>query len=152
MAEETINVLYVDDEENNLLSFRALFRKVFNVFTSNSASEAEVVLSKNIIHVLITDQKMPAKTGTELLAETFKRYPDQSRILLTAYGDKTVLIDAINKGHIYTYLEKPWNNEILERCIKDGYDDYYKRKYQVTRITKLSKENRNLKRELRKRR
>lgn len=151
MNEKMINVLFVDDEEHNLISFRASFRKAFNIFTSNSASEAEVVLSKNVIHVLITDQKMPIKTGTELLAETFKKYPDQSRILLTAYGDKAVLIDAINKGHIFMYIEKPWNDVVLERCIKDAYNDYYKRKHHIMRAAKLTKENRNLKRTIRKR-
>lgn len=147
----SINVLYVDDEQHGLQAFHASFRRIFNVFTANSAFEAENILSKNIIHVLITDQKMPEKTGTELLAETYKKYPEQSRILLTAFGDKQDLIDAINKGQIYMYLEKPWNYDILERCIKEGYDDFYERKNFKQRIIKLTKENRTLKRTIRKR-
>ena len=65
---QNINVLYVDDEQNNLISFTAGFRKQFNVFTALSAKEAESILAKENIHVLITDQRMPEKTGTELLA------------------------------------------------------------------------------------
>ena len=149
MSEKMINVLYVDDEERNLESFRASFRRLFNIFTASSAIEAEIVLSKNMIHVLITDQKMPVKTGTELLAEAFKKYPDQSRILLTAYGDKAVLIDAINNGHIYMYVEKPWNNETLENCIKGGYADYYERMQQKQNLIKLVKQNNKLKRTIR---
>lgn len=150
MNEKIINVLYVDDEVENLTSFQASFRRTFNVFIAKSAIEAEMVLSKNVIHVLITDQKMPHKTGTELLAETVERYPDQTRILLTAYGDKTVLIDAINKGHIYMYIEKPWNDEVLESCIKEGFADFYERKYQKQNIIKLTKQNKKLKRTIRK--
>lgn len=151
MSHKIINVLYVDDEENNLISFTASFRKDFNVFTASSAFEAEKTLSKNTIHVLISDQKMPGKTGVELFAETFKKYPEQSRILLTAHGDMDVLVAAINDGQIYMYLEKPWDDELLSRCIREGYNDYCKRKQNGMRITKLIKENRNLKRTIRKR-
>lgn len=152
MSEKTINVLYVDDEPQGLVSFYTSFRRVFNVFTANSAMEAETMLEKHTIHVLITDYKMPVKTGTELLTETVKKYPDQTRILLTGHADKVVLIDAINNGQIYMYLEKPWDYETLERCIKEGYDDFYKRKYHINRLSILTKQNRNLKRIIRKKR
>ena len=68
MEFKTINVLYVDDEVNNLEAFRATFRRDFNVFTAISAKEAEAILdANNDIHILITDQRMPEKLGTELL-------------------------------------------------------------------------------------
>lgn len=84
---EMINVLYVDDEKNNLISFVSSFRRYFNVFTTLSAKEAEVSLSENDIHVLITDQRMPIKLGTELLAESVKKYPEQARIIITAFNE-----------------------------------------------------------------
>ena len=97
-SQVTINVLYVDDEENNLISFKASFRRYFSIFTANSAIEAQEILSKNIIHVLITDQRMPETLGTELLAKAAKDYPDQTRVLLTAFTDIEALKDADRKS------------------------------------------------------
>lgn len=121
MAKEIIiNVLYVDDEEHNLQAFKATFRKFFNVFIANSAKEAELILAANDIHVLITDQRMPLKTGTELLAETTKKYPDQIRILLTAFADIKCMEDAIKKGHVYRILKKPWDQTSVQEAIEEG--------------------------------
>ena len=119
-----INVLYVDDEQNNLISFKATFRKHFNVFTALSAKEAELVLAKDNIHVLITDQRMPDTLGTELLADAVTKYPKQARILLTGYSDIEAIKDALNRGQILKYLTKPWNEEELKKAIEDGYDNF----------------------------
>ena len=117
-----INVLYVDDELNNLKSFKSAFRRFFHIYTALSAKEAEAILSENEIHVLITDQRMPVKLGTELLADSVKKYPEQARILLTAYADIKCLEQAINKGEVYRYFEKPWNADVLKEAIEEGYD------------------------------
>ena len=122
MSEKIINVLYVDDEENNLISFDGSFRRYYNVFTAISAKDAKVILAKNVIHVLITDQRMPETKGTGLLADAFAKYPTQSRILLTGYADIEAVIDAINKGQVFKYLTKPWDENLLNECIKVGYD------------------------------
>jgi response regulator RpfG family c-di-GMP phosphodiesterase len=115
-----VNVLYVDDEAYNLQAFTAAFRRSCNVFTANSAAEAEVILATNDIHVLITDQRMPVKLGTELLAETSKIYPDQVRILLTAFADIHCMEDAIKKGHVYKILKKPWDQATLQEAMEEG--------------------------------
>ena len=115
-----INVLYVDDEVHNLQAFQATFRRSCNVFTANSAMEAEVILAENDIHVLITDQRMPVKTGTQLLAETINKYPDQVRILVTAFADVKCMEDAIKKGYVYKILKKPWDHETLQQAIEEG--------------------------------
>lgn len=121
MAKEVIiNVLYVDDEPHNLQAFKATFRKSFNVFIANSAAEAEIILADNEIHVLITDQRMPVKTGTELLAETTKKYPDQIRILVTAFVDINCMDDAVNKGYVYKILNKPWDQSTLQEAMEEG--------------------------------
>lgn len=127
MNDKIINVLYVDDEENNLISFTASFRRDFNVFTSSSAKESETILANNNIHVLITDQRMPDTLGTELLADAVRKYPNQSRILLTGYTDIEALIDAVNNGQIFKYLTKPWNEDLLKECIKIGHDLFLKK-------------------------
>ena len=119
-----IKVLYVDDEEQNLVSFKASFRRYFSIFTANSATEAQEILKQNIIHVLITDQRMPETSGTELLAKAALDYPDQIRILLTGYTDIEALKDAVNRGHIFRYLEKPWNDAELKKTIYDSFNVY----------------------------
>lgn len=123
MAEKIINVLYVDDEPHNLRSFDATYRKVFNIHLAVSAKEAEKILDnvKNI-HVLITDQRMPETLGTELLENIVKRYPKQTRIILTAYPEDENVREAERKQLIYRSVAKPWDADKLEELIIDGYD------------------------------
>ena len=133
-----INVLYVDDELENLRSFNAAFRRYFNVFTSISAKEAQGLLETNNFHVLITDQRMPETLGTELLADAVKKYPNQSRIFLTGYADFEAIIDAVNQGQIFKCLEKTWNEDLLKECIKVGYDLFMKKIMLQQYISKLN--------------
>ena len=122
MDEKIINVLYVDDESNNLIAFEANFRRNFNVFVAISSKKAKIILAKEDIHVLITDQRMPDTLGTELLADMVKKYPYQSRILLTGFSDIDAVIDAVNKGRIFKYLTKPWDDNELRMSIEAGYE------------------------------
>ena len=142
--EPIINVLYVDDEENNLQSFKATFRRKFNVFTAISAEASKVILNSNEIHILITDQRMPETLGTELLAEMVVENPDQIRILLTGYSDLNAIKDAINRGQIYQYLEKPWNEELLTETIIKAFDVYRLKKEQKSLMTQLMTVNEKL--------
>jgi response regulator RpfG family c-di-GMP phosphodiesterase len=140
----SINVLYVDDEENNLVAFKASFRRYFNIYTANSASEAEMILSKNTIHVLITDQRMPETLGTELLAKAAIEYPEQVRILLTGFSDIEALKDAVNRGQIFRYLSKPWNDDELKKTIEDSYLIYHIKKEEHEKNEKLILTNEQL--------
>lgn len=145
MSEEVqINVLYVDDEENNLLAFKASFRRFFNVFTAISAEEGKKILAENEIHVLITDQRMPGTLGTELLAQAVKDYPDQIRILLTGFSDIEAIKDAINRGQIYHYLQKPWNDTELQTTISEAFQVYHLRKKQQELSQQLLRTNEQL--------
>ena len=117
-----INVLYVDDEIHNLTSFTANFRKGFNILTALSAEIARGILTSTDIHVLITDQRMPGTTGTVLLSEAVKSYPNVSRILLTGYADEEALKEAINIGHIYQYVNKPYDRDNLKECIISAHN------------------------------
>lgn len=139
-----INVLYVDDEENNLISFRASFRRYFKIYTAVSAEEAKIILAQNDIHVLISDQRMPGTLGTELLAEALKNNPDQVRILLTGFADMDAIKDAINKGQIYHYLQKPWNDDELRETIENAYKIYRLKKEQQELNEKLLLNNEQL--------
>ena len=142
--DSNINVLYVDDEENNLLAFKASFRRDFNVYTAISADEGSKILGENEIHVLITDQRMPGTLGTELLAQAVKDYPDQIRILLTGFSDIEAIKDAINRGQIYHYLQKPWNDEELRQTIKNAYQVYHLKKKQKELSEQLLQTNEQL--------
>lgn len=125
-----INVLYVDDEDNNLQAFKASFRRYFNIFTALSVDEGRKVLVENEIHVLITDQRMPGALGTDLLAQAVIDYPDQIRILLTGYSDIEAIKDALNRGQIYQYIQKPWNDNDLKTTIENAFAIYALRKKQ----------------------
>jgi response regulator RpfG family c-di-GMP phosphodiesterase len=145
MSEESkINVLYVDDEENNLLAFKASFRRHFNVFTAISADEGKKILASQEIHVLITDQRMPGTLGTELLAQAVKENPDQIRILLTGFSDIEAIKDAVNRGQIYHYLQKPWNDKELKETIEQAYKVYHLKKKQQELSSQLMETNEQL--------
>jgi response regulator RpfG family c-di-GMP phosphodiesterase len=124
----SINVLYVDDEVHNLNSFKAGFRRKFNIFTAESAMEGKKVLESELIHVIITDQRMPVMTGIEFLESIIPEFPDPIRILLTGYADINAVIDAINKGQVYKYIQKPWMDEDLRINIEKAYEIYALRK------------------------
>ncbi|MES2679924.1 MAG: response regulator [Bacteroidota bacterium] len=143
-------VLYVDDEENNLSAFRAAFRRYFTIFTANSAIEARKILENSTIHVLISDQKMPGTPGVELLGQALQKYPDQARILLTAYSDFEVLKQAVNDGYIYKFLAKPWNDDEMKRIISEAYDLYFKNLERKAQIEKAEEKKKYLEEEIRK--
>lgn len=127
-SDTPINVLYVDDEVHNLNSFKAGFRRKFNIFTAESAVEGRKVLETELIHVIITDQRMPVTTGIEFLESIIPEFPDPIRILLTGYADINAVIDAINKGQVYKYIQKPWMDEDLRINIEKAYEIYELRK------------------------
>lgn len=127
-SETLVNVLYVDDEVHNLNSFKAGFRRKFNVFTAESAIEGRKILEQELIHVIITDQRMPVTTGIEFLESIIPDFPDPIRILLTGYADINAVIDAINKGQVYKYIQKPWMDEDLRINIEKAFEIYSLRK------------------------
>jgi response regulator RpfG family c-di-GMP phosphodiesterase len=127
MPNDKINILYVDDEVNNLISFKATFRVKYNVFTAISGEEAIKLLETQEMNVIITDQRMPNMTGVEFLESILDKYPDPMRVLLTGYADMNAVIDAVNKGKIFHYLTKPWNEEELDMTIQRAYEIYKQR-------------------------
>lgn len=119
-----ICILYVDDELNNLVSFKAVFRIKYKILTAISGEEAINILRNNEVNIIITDQRMPQMTGVEFLETIIGEFPDPIRILLTGYADMNAVIDAINKGKIFHYLTKPWNEEELDMTITRAYEVY----------------------------
>jgi response regulator RpfG family c-di-GMP phosphodiesterase len=122
-----INILYIDDEPNNLMSFKASFRRTYTVFTAESAEEGRKILEANDIHVILSDQRMPKMTGIEFFESILHTHPDPIRILITGYTDINAVIDAINRGQVYKYLTKPWNENDVKIFIEKAYEVYYLR-------------------------
>ena len=133
-----IGVLYIDDEVNNLNSFKAAFRRDFEIFTASSAKEGRKILDSEEIGVIITDQRMPGMTGIEFLESILPVYPDTIRILLTGFSDINAVMDAINRGQVYKYLVKPWQNDELKMYIENALEIYNLRKENKELARKLN--------------
>lgn len=123
-----IRILYLDDEVNNLESFKANFRKLYEIHTALTVSEANLILRNYEIEIIITDQRMPNISGVEFLESIIEEYPDPIRMLLTGYADIDAVIDAINKGKIYHYTTKPFNADELKITIDKAYEVFSLRK------------------------
>ena len=123
-----IHVLYLDDEELNLTAFRAAFRRVFQVYVTSEPTEAVRMLREHPIEVIISDQKMPNLSGVEFFELITPDHPDPVRMLLTGYADIDAVIDAINKGQVYKYISKPWNEAELESLVREAADVFHQRK------------------------
>src|ERR1700759_2881259 len=139
-----IGVLYVDDEINNLNSFKAAFRRDFEIFTAISAKEGRKILDNYEIGVIITDQRMPGMTGIEFLESILTIYPDTIRILLTGFSDINAVMDAINRGQVDKYLVKPWQNDELKMYIENALEIYHLRKENKELAYKLQLANTEL--------
>lgn len=136
-ADNRISILYVDDEENNLRSFRAAFRREYKVHTAISGAEGLKILEDTPIEIIITDQRMPEMSGIEFLTEVLDRNMEPMRMLLTGYSDINAVIDSINKGQVYRYLTKPWNEDELKQAIESAYEVYALRKENKELLKKL---------------
>ncbi|HLM55002.1 MAG TPA: HD domain-containing phosphohydrolase [Pyrinomonadaceae bacterium] len=117
-------ILLVDDEPANLRLLERLFRRDYEVLTAASGEDALRLLSQHDVALVVTDQRMPGMTGVELLARTFDMRPHMVRILLTGYTDMGALLDAINRGQIYRYVTKPWDNDDLRLTVAQALRHY----------------------------
>lgn len=144
MEKEKIQILYVDDEINNLSAFKATFRKLYTVHTAESAEEGRRLLETVPVNIIITDQRMPSITGVEFLESVLKDFPEPIRILITGYADITAVIDAINKGQVYRYITKPWNEQELILTINNAYELFSLRKKNKELTEQLLKVNEQL--------
>lgn len=114
-------ILVVDDEPSILNSLRRLLRsRGFDVITAESAAAGLEVLEREIIDVVISDMRMPLMTGAEFLEQVFLRWPNVKRILLTGYSDVESTIAAVNKGKIWRYIAKPWDDEDLVLTVQQA--------------------------------
>jgi CheY-like chemotaxis protein len=118
-------ILVVDDEEAILETMTFTFEDDYEVFTSTDARRAlELLDEKAPVAVILSDQRMPHMSGVEFLRKASKRHPETVRIILTGFADMDAIIDAINDGHVYAYITKPWEPDHLKQVMKQAVDHY----------------------------
>lgn len=118
-------ILCVDDEPYILDALkRVFFDKPVMVFVAGNATEALELLEKQEVKIIISDERMPGMSGAELLEVVRKTYPDTIRILLTGHASLTTVITAVNKGEIYRFFIKPWNDTELQFAVQAALEKY----------------------------
>jgi DNA-binding NtrC family response regulator len=122
MNEGRPRILYVDDDLRQLTAFKAAFRRTHLVLIAQSPLEGRRILNDQQIDIIITDQRMPEMSGIDFLESIIPDYPDLIKILVTGYAEINDVINAINKGQIYCYLDKPWDEQELRIILKNAYD------------------------------
>ncbi|MEM8932435.1 MAG: response regulator [Acidobacteriota bacterium] len=131
-------ILYVDDEPNNLVLFRAAFEQLYTVHTAESAAEALDLLAEHKIQIVVADQRMPGTTGVELMRKLIDDFPEALRIILTGYIDIDAAVLAINSGRVHGYVTKPWKLGHLAEMIEEAAICHDGRRWEQRQLTKLS--------------
>jgi signal transduction histidine kinase len=118
------DILYVDDERDNLIVFEATFEDTFNVYTANNGRKALEILEQRPFPVVIADQRMPVMTGSELFEAMRTRYPHTKRVMLTGYADSNAMLDAINQGQVFYFVKKPWERHVILSILVRAIEAY----------------------------
>lgn len=138
-------ILFVDDEEINLLNFRMIFQDMYEIITTNSGEEGlKCFQETEDIGLVISDQRMPGISGTDMLRKIYEIDPDPIRVLLTAHNQVEYIMDAINLGRIYQYILKPWDTNELIRVIDRARDLYFLKKENISLTEELEENNKSL--------
>src|SRR3954454_25405715 len=138
-------LLVVDDEPEVLRSVHDLLRLDYHVITCRRGADAiEVLQGTGDVHVVMSDQRMPEMTGVELLHHAREIRPDATRLLFTAYADIRAVVDAINQGHVYRYIAKPWDPEELEAVIRQAVEQHELVAEKARLLAQLQETNRRL--------
>ncbi|MBY0397855.1 MAG: hybrid sensor histidine kinase/response regulator, partial [Thermoleophilia bacterium] len=117
-------LLIVDDEVDVLESLRHLFHRAYRVLTASDGGQALEILRSNDVHLILSDQRMPEMTGDVFLSHARRIRPDAIRMLFTGYADIQAVINAVNEGHIFRYILKPWDSMELEGVIRQAAEQY----------------------------
>ena len=137
MNEHPIRILVIDDEPANLRLLRRVLAGDYEVLSAQSGPEGLEMLRQQSVALIITDQRMPHMSGVQVLAESQKICPDAIKILLTGYTDIQALIDAINSGNVYKYIQKPWDAEDLKLTVKRAVETYQLRRRNEQLVAEL---------------
>ncbi len=117
---ERHTILIVDDEQRSLESLERILEDCFDVHTAASAEEAEAILEREWVQVILCDQRMPQVSGVEFLKTVRNRWPEVVRMIISGYTDSDDIIRSINEAGIYQYVTKPWQPENLVLTLKNA--------------------------------
>ena len=121
MTEST--VLFVDDEAAVLSAMRRIFRKTeVNVLVANSGAEGLRIMETHSVNVVVSDQRMPSMSGTQFLKAVRDRYPHTLRCILSGYAEMEAVVAAINDGHVYRFIAKPWDDADVRDAVTECLD------------------------------
>jgi signal transduction histidine kinase len=123
-AEKRGQLLIVDDESEILKALRRQFRRNYDIHLANSGEEGYQIMVENPIQVIISDQRMPGMTGSDFFEKVSEEFPDAIRLLLTSYADINAVIAAINEGHVFRYITKPWDPVELDTTVQQAFERY----------------------------
>jgi len=149
-----VRILCVDDERNVLRSLERIFLDDdYEIVLAGSGEEGLQVLEKNddSFQVVISDYRMPVMNGVEFLKQVFARWPDTVRIVLSGYADAGAIVAAINEGHIYRFIPKPWNDDDLRVTIQNCLERYFLLKRNRELLDELTRANQILEEKVRER-
>ena len=138
----------MDDEKENLVNFKYLFDDSYQIHITESAKQGLEIMERIPLKLIIADQRMPNISGIEFLEKVAQLRPDIVRILMTGYTDIELVIDAINRGGVYRYISKPWNENELKSTINNAIDLYNLRLENKEMMQSLRKTNADLAKEI----
>ncbi len=133
------SILYIDDEGENLILLKYLFMDEFLIRTATNYHDALKALeSFSDIKIIMSDYKMPGRTGVDILEEFYEKYPDKLRILITAYSDISVITDAVNRAKIYHYISKPIDENNFKIVIRNAINLVNERENRLMLVSQLA--------------
>ena len=124
MEQRRHTLLIVDDEVDVLESLRHQFHRTYRVLTATSGGQAVSLLNDHEVQLILSDQRMPGMQGDAFLSQARRTQPDAIRMLFTGYADIQAVINAVNEGHIFRYILKPWDTVELEGVIRQAAEQY----------------------------
>jgi diguanylate cyclase (GGDEF)-like protein len=137
-------LLVVDDEPFILPTLAALLKDQFSVLTAESADAAQALFDQQPIDLILTDQRMPRRTGIQLLEWVRQNHPRTVRLLMTGYAELDDAVEAINRGHVYYYLLKPWRTEELQQILRNAAEKVVLEHNQTQLLDQLRRLNQEL--------
>jgi diguanylate cyclase (GGDEF)-like protein len=146
VSERKCSVLVVDDEPYLIPTLCALLQPDFEVLSASGAQPAITILLQRPVDIILTDQRMPGWTGVQLLEWVRQHRPDTVRLLMTGYSELDDAVDAINRGHVYYYLLKPWRTEDFLQVVRNAADKFRLERKREELLRELQALNRELER------
>ncbi|MEA3297688.1 MAG: response regulator [candidate division Zixibacteria bacterium] len=145
MTDTCRTLLIVDDEPNVIKALKRLFFDTgYKIITAVSGAEGLEKLQKHQVQLVISDFLMPDMDGVEFLAKVKESYPDAIRMILSGYADISAIVGAINDGHVYKFIAKPWNDQELLTTIMRAFEQYNLQRENKELYEQLQSRNREL--------